>query len=200
MRPIRVFALAVLLIALIAPASASQACGKERWPVKVGEDQDIARVDPAAVPTTIFKLRQIGAPLNPAVRKDKRYKPTEFETFEINGQVTLIKLEADDDYHIVVKDTKGRTMIVESPDPKCASKSRFLKEITDVRNAIDSFFGGPIAGSQTAQSVYITASGIAFFDQIHGQTGVAPNGIELHPILDIHLRNTLKLPHNPSPH
>ncbi len=27
--------------------------------------------------------------------------------------------------------------------------------------------------------------GVGFFDFIHGQTGVAPNGIELHPILDI---------------
>jgi hypothetical protein len=26
--------------------------------------------------------------------------------------------------------------------------------------------------------------GVAFFDYLHGQTGVAPNGIELHPILD----------------
>jgi hypothetical protein len=25
--------------------------------------------------------------------------------------------------------------------------------------------------------------GVAFFDTKHGQTGVAPNGIELHPIL-----------------
>jgi len=26
-------------------------------------------------------------------------------------------------------------------------------------------------------------TGVAFFDFLHGQTGVAPNGIELHPIL-----------------
>jgi len=28
-------------------------------------------------------------------------------------------------------------------------------------------------------------TGVGFFDFVHGQTGVAPNGIELHPILDI---------------
>lgn len=27
------------------------------------------------------------------------------------------------------------------------------------------------------------ASGVGFFDFLHGQTGVAPNGIELHPVL-----------------
>jgi len=28
-----------------------------------------------------------------------------------------------------------------------------------------------------------TITGVAFFDVIHGQRGVAPNGIELHPVL-----------------
>jgi hypothetical protein len=28
-----------------------------------------------------------------------------------------------------------------------------------------------------------TIRGIGFFDFLHGQTGVAPNGIELHPVL-----------------
>jgi hypothetical protein len=27
--------------------------------------------------------------------------------------------------------------------------------------------------------------GVGFFDKIHGQRGVAPNGIELHPVLGI---------------
>jgi hypothetical protein len=27
-------------------------------------------------------------------------------------------------------------------------------------------------------------TGVAFFDFLHWQTGVAPNGIELHPVLD----------------
>ena len=81
-------------------------------------------------------------------------------------------------------------MIVESPDPGCAGKSRFLKEITEVRANINKFFGGAITGKQTPSSVYATVTGVAFFDKIHGQTGVAPNGIELHPILHVDLRNT----------
>jgi hypothetical protein len=27
--------------------------------------------------------------------------------------------------------------------------------------------------------------GVGFYDPLHGQEGVAPNGIELHPILEI---------------
>jgi len=31
----------------------------------------------------------------------------------------------------------------------------------------------------------VTITGVGFFDFLHGQTGVAPNGIELHAVLDI---------------
>jgi hypothetical protein len=31
----------------------------------------------------------------------------------------------------------------------------------------------------------VSITGVAFFDKFHGQKGVAPNGIELHPVLGI---------------
>ncbi len=31
----------------------------------------------------------------------------------------------------------------------------------------------------------VTVTGVGFFDFLHGQTGVAPNGIELHAVLDV---------------
>jgi hypothetical protein len=34
-------------------------------------------------------------------------------------------------------------------------------------------------------STPVTIKGVGFWDYIHGQTGVAPNGIEVHPVLDI---------------
>jgi Putative Ig domain len=33
--------------------------------------------------------------------------------------------------------------------------------------------------------VTVTVTGVGFFDFLHGQTGVAPNGIELHAVLDV---------------
>jgi len=33
--------------------------------------------------------------------------------------------------------------------------------------------------------VWVTVTGVRFFDRKHGKTGVAPNGIELHPVIDI---------------
>jgi hypothetical protein len=35
--------------------------------------------------------------------------------------------------------------------------------------------------------IAVRVTGVGFFDRIHGQMGVAPNGIELHPVLDVQL-------------
>ena len=75
-------------------------------------------------------------------------------------------------------------MIVESPDPQCAPNSRFAQEIAQVRQTIEAHFNGPIHGRHVVR-VPVTVTGVPFFDPLHGQEGVARNGIELHPILGI---------------
>jgi hypothetical protein len=42
----------------------------------------------------------------------------------------------------------------------------------------------PSESFQTA-NVPVTVTGVGFFDFLHGQAGVAPNGIELHAVLDV---------------
>jgi hypothetical protein len=74
-------------------------------------------------------------------------------------------------------------MIVESPNPRCADGSFFLQAIAQTRQAIDQKFG-PIRG-RFQPNIPVTVTGVAFFDPLHGQEGVAPNGIELHPLLAI---------------
>jgi hypothetical protein len=158
------------------------ACGKERWPVKTGTDKDAAKVNESPTPGTINQLRQIQAPINPNIRPDTRYSPVELTTYELTGWVTVIKAEADQDYHVVLTDAQSRTMIVESPHPDCAKNSRFASQIADVRKTLDSAFGGPIQKRHQTRML-VTVTGVGFFDRIHGQEGVAPNGIELHPLL-----------------
>ena len=43
--------------------------------------------------------------------------------------------------------------------------------------------GYPSAADFTSLQGAALVTGVGFFDFIHGQTGVAPNGIELHPVL-----------------
>ena len=183
MKTLRIAVAALALIAFVLPTPLL-ACGKERWSVKVVTDKQKDRIEPTPHPATINQLRQIPAPINPNVRSDSRYAPTEFTVYEVTGKMTLIKAEADEDYHIVITDDKGLTMIVESAAPNCGKDSRFAAEIRDVRAAIDKEIPTVAKKPQTPNKM-VTVTGVGFFDHIHGQTGVAPNGIELHPILAI---------------
>ncbi|MDQ3817288.1 MAG: Ig-like domain-containing protein, partial [Acidobacteriota bacterium] len=95
-------------------------------------------------------------------------------------------------YHIVLQDNHGHTIIAEIPSPACVLtptsprqlvSGLFSSGIATAREKFDARFNATTF-FQTA-NVPVRVKGVAFFDFIHGQTGVAPNGIELHPVLDI---------------
>jgi hypothetical protein len=66
---------------------------------------------------------------------------------------------------------------------KCfAAQSPFLAGVMNSRAKMDARLS-PTSGFKAA-NLPIQVTGVGFFDNIHGQTGVAPNGIELHAILD----------------
>ena len=45
-------------------------------------------------------------------------------------------------------------------------------------------FGQPTGKfKETDEAVIIEVVGIGFFDRLHGQRGMAPSGIEIHPVL-----------------
>jgi hypothetical protein len=181
--------LGLAFVVLLTTISLALACGVERWPVKVGEDKDAGKVNLTPRPTTIVELSGIGEPSNPNIRKDTRFAPTELTTFVISTTLVLIKFEADDDdYHLVIKDNRGRTMIIESPNPECAKNSVFLNQIKAVRSALDGKF--PSLGQGRIQpNIPITVVGIGFFDKKHRQEGRASNAIELHPMLSVAFHN-----------
>ncbi|MDQ1636728.1 MAG: hypothetical protein QOF62_67 [Pyrinomonadaceae bacterium] len=157
-------------------------CGVERWSVKVGTDPDAGLCDlTKATPVTVSTMR--GWPAPSSIPLNSRVAPYETTAWVINGTLINYKKEDDVDYHIVVQDGSGNTVITEVPCPCCAIGSPFQPRIDGARTAFDNrltaqtFFQNP--------SIPVRITGIGFFDFIHGQTGVAPNGIELHAILDI---------------
>lgn len=80
-------------------------------------------------------------------------------------------------------------MIAEIPLPGCVGQnSPFLSAISHARSQFNSGLAAT-TGFKTA-NIPVLISGVGFFDFLHGQTGVAPNGIELHPVLDILLNPT----------
>lgn len=175
-------------------AHAAFACGTERWAVKTGTDNDVAAVVTTAHLARIGDLIAVQPPARPNARPRNRFAPVETTIFTIQAILTVIKAEDDEDYHLVIADPNdpSQTMIVESPNPSCANGSLFLRMITQTRQAIDQKFGGPIGG-RLQPNIPVTVTGIAFFDILHGQEGVACkdrvhrlcNAIELHPLLAI---------------
>jgi len=173
--------LAVLL--LVVPTTLFAQCGVERWSVKTGTDADIGLVHlTSSSNTTIAAMRAPAAPS--PIPANNRVAPLETTQWVINATLTLYKLESDSDYHLVLQDANGLTMIVEIPSPSCVGAgSPFLAGITNARNEFNARFTATTS-FQTA-NIPVKVTGVGMFDFLHGQTGVAPNGIELHPILDI---------------
>ncbi|HSN18345.1 MAG TPA: hypothetical protein VLV87_09040 [Gammaproteobacteria bacterium] len=159
------------------------ACSVERWAVKTGTDADVGRVDLArSTATTIGALRALPAPsILPA---DHRVPPTETTQFTVAGRLKQYKLAVDSDYHLVIVDETGHTMIAEIPDPRDMDKdSPFIAGVRNARAEFDKAYKATYFFKSAG--VPVCVKGIGFFDFKHGQPGVAPNGIELHPLLDI---------------
>jgi len=158
-------------------------CGVERWWVKTGIDTGAKSIDTKhVVSTTIFHLRSLPAPSYLPQRN--RIKPTESTVFTVSGILLRYKQESDSDVHLVLSDTGGRTMIAEIPAPQCVgSASPFLPQITYTRRTFTSHYHPTTSWQRVNDN--ITVTGVGFFDFQHGQSGVAPNAIELHPVLAV---------------
>src|SRR5205807_8212417 len=157
-------------------------CGVERWSVKTGTDADAALVNLTPQPTTIAAMRSWTAPAT--IPSNNRVAPYETTVWTVNATLVEYKLEDDSDYHIVIKDDSGNTIITEIPAAGCVgSSSPFAAYIANAREKFDAMFT-PTTSFQFA-NVPIQITGVVMFDFLHGQTSAAPNGIELHPILDV---------------
>lgn len=99
------------------------------------------------------------------------------------------KREDDSDIHLIIAepDDPGATMIVEFPDAATCAPAADPAQRAQMEAARTVF----VAAGGDARTAFVrlrgsaTVTGVGFFDPIHGQTGVAPNGIELHPVLAI---------------
>lgn len=158
-------------------------CGVERWSVKTGTDADVSKVNlSSSTSTTISTMRSWPTPAS--IPSNNRISPYETTQWVLNATMTKYKLETDSDYHIVIADSSGNTMIAEIPSPNCVGAgSPFATGIQNARNEFDAKYNATTS-FQTV-SVPVQIKGVGMFDFLHGQTGVAPNGIEIHPVLDI---------------
>nr|MBA2391111.1 hypothetical protein [Ktedonobacteraceae bacterium] len=114
------------------PQSTSGSCGVERWAVKTGTDANVGLISLQSITqTTIASLSALPPPAT--LPASTRIQPTETTVFQLHDTLTQYKLENDSDYHLIVADTSGKTMIVEIPDPACVGASSPL--LSDIQKA-----------------------------------------------------------------
>jgi hypothetical protein len=166
-------------------------CGVERWAVKTLSDPKVGDVNFTPHDTSIGLLR---AKPDPHTKSSTpRIDGVETTTFRVKARLIEFKREDDRDIHLVigVPSSPSKTMIVEFPDTTCngASSSPKKAKMASARSALIAACGQPPGPSSDFASLKGTATvnGVGFFDVKHGtpQTGVAPNNIELHPVLRI---------------
>lgn len=175
--------LSLAAVALLAVPELQAACGVERWSVKTGTDPQASSVSLGSyISSTIYNFHQSTRP--GSLPSNGRVSPRETTQYRLSGTLTKYVREADSDYHLVIKDSAGRTMIIELPASNCVGAgSPFGPGISRARSQFDARFTATTSMKTT--STPVTIKGVGFWDYIHGQTGVAPNGIEVHPVLDI---------------
>jgi hypothetical protein len=177
--------LASLLVPTGAGPVAAASCGVWRWPVKTLSDKHRRDVHFRPQRTTVQKFRDRSRPHITFRSNTPRTSRVEFRTWKLRARPRQATLEDDSDIHLVISvpHKPRRTMIVEFPKRSCVAsafkrrliaraRSQFLRNCGPVSSSSWSYLGG-----------LVTIVGVGFWDEKHGQTGIAPNGIELHPVL-----------------
>jgi hypothetical protein len=154
-------------------------CSGYRWNVKTGQDPQANQVNLGSVtPTTVGFLTSL--PAQPSLPDNSRLAPTELTQYQITGTIVDYQLQHDNDYHVVIQDnSSSNVMITEIPDPACVpSSSPFAAMAANARSVFT-------ANTATAIGSTVAIKGVGFFDNNTLTSNVAPNKIELHPVLDI---------------
>jgi hypothetical protein len=162
------------------PQLAAVSCPVERGPVKEGSDLDRSKVSSTVSKVSVAYLRGRAKPWS--YPKSHRVTATELHTYQVTAYLTQYKQESDGDFHLVLKDSSGRSMIAEIPYGACVpTSSRWKSKIASVRSAFTAKYH--VTTSWHYVHRLVTVRGIGYMDPLHGQTGVAPNGVELHPVI-----------------
>ena len=179
-------ALASLLsLAIPGTVHAQGRCGEQRWPVKTLADRDASLVDTIPTPTSVAELVAIPRPTTRCER-DGRTGPVELTTFLLRARLVRVLPQDDLDIHLVVRDldTDSLTLVTEVPDSTCVADPRLGRKYNDVRRTLRSI----------PRDAVIEFTGVGFFDYEHGQSGMADNGIEIHPLLSLRRVNEAPSP------
>src|SRR5512132_3197197 len=107
-------------------------------------------------------------------------------TWQVRARPVQATVEDDGDIHLVISvpGVPSKTMIVEFPKKTCVASPFKRFRMSHARQQFLSNCGAVSSSSWLKLAGSVTITGVGFWDEKHGQTGIAPNGIELHPVLN----------------
>jgi hypothetical protein len=178
----------LIMQCVVASLIAQVHCGTERWDVKTLSDADTVNINfNQIVPTTIHDLISIPAPKS--IKNDMPRQPEERIIYQIKCKIITFKKEDDKDIHLVLEDPEtNETMVAEIPNPVCEGiqQTSRVKQFGEIYQWFCENIGEPTKSfKKLKDSPTVVISGPGFFDRVHGQTGVALNGREIHPVLSM---------------
>jgi hypothetical protein len=185
------------------PAVCEGLCGCFRWAAKTGMDgPSLASATPQNV--NIGMLAKIKVPGEFRSQQactdyfDKRVAPTEQTVFTLqNVGISQYAFEDDNDFHVVLVDQRGRTIVSEIPDPNCivtSVGSELRAAVQKVRTRFLCRFPKAEQGPRhkfhpQRNPPKVRVTGLGFFDFTHLQgtrpRGMLPNVLEIHPVLSL---------------
>jgi hypothetical protein len=199
-----------LFVAVLTAASgAAWSQGVERWPVKtsVPDGTNFSKAAQVALTDLLALPDAPGVGHDDAKYQSARIpakagdKFSEGQLLTTTGWLHLVAGETDGDYHIQISDsdsTGDHCLIVEvpNPDPKFTASADLQPKFAAVRDLIKTkMLAGKdpsVGGSVLQHPVYVTVSGILFYDDSHvgdpprGKKGMhAATLWELHPVTAI---------------
>ena len=193
-----VAAAAVAATARTSAGSELKLCGgEERWGVKTLSDARAARVlfDKLQRHTIHYLLSKKDPHVGADTLRDADGSHVEVTVYHLVG-VRLVdaRIEEDGDIHLVIRSKyPGEQMIVELPNVVCkgARMSKHKAELEQARSdfasscGLDAWTTRRLRASPKKLVGTAAIVGVGFFDLEHPrpQSGVAPNNIELHPLL-----------------
>jgi hypothetical protein len=165
------------------PLLAAVTCPVERGPVKEGADADRYKVSTTVYKESVYYMRTRAKPSS--YPRNNRVTSTELHVYQVTAYLTQYKLESDGDIHLVLKDSAGRSMIAEIPYGACVpTLSRWKLSVASARANVARHL--VLSTSWHYVHRLVDVRGVGFMDPLHGQTGVAPNGVELHPVFYVY--------------
>jgi hypothetical protein len=194
--------LAVVVLGLLAArtSSGSQAklCGgEERWKIKTLSDRRADRVnfDAPKRHSIHYLITRADPHVHADTLRDEDGSHVEVTIYHLVG-VRLVdaRIEKDGDIHLVIRSKyAGEQMIVEFPNVACkgARVSVHKDELEQARTDFATQCGLDVWATRKNQASpkpllgRASIVGVGFFDLQHPrpQSGVAPNNVELHPVL-----------------